>query len=53
MADLFEIYQDNITSVFYQIGRILDNINLKSSDKSESLINEAETHIKEAERIVT
>ena len=52
MSDLFDIYQENIKSVFSKILKILDNVDIYSSDKSEQSLNEADSHLKEAERIV-
>jgi hypothetical protein len=52
MSELFEIYQDNIKILFGKITRILDNISLYTNDKVEQALNEAETHIKESERLI-
>lgn len=52
MSELLDIYQDNIKNVFTKINRILDNLNMYSSDKCEIAINEADTHLKEAERLI-
>jgi hypothetical protein len=52
MSELFDIYQDNIKTVFSRITRILDNINTLSSDKAQIALDEAEVSLKEAERLV-
>jgi vacuolar-type H+-ATPase subunit E/Vma4 len=52
MSDLIEIYQENIKTIYTRVGKLLDNINNQSSDKTDNTIIEAENGIKEAERIV-
>lgn len=52
MSELFDIYQDNIKILFGKINRILDNLSLYSNEKLEEALNEAETHIKESDRLI-
>jgi hypothetical protein len=52
MSDLLDIYQENIKNVFSKISKILENLNMYSSEKAESAINEAEAHLKEADRLI-
>lgn len=52
MSDLFDIYQDNIKNLFGKINRILDNLSLYSNEKLEEALNDAETHIKESDRLI-
>lgn len=52
MSELFEIYQENIKTVFGKLTRILNSLSTLSTDKVEIGISEAETCIKEAERLV-
>jgi ElaB/YqjD/DUF883 family membrane-anchored ribosome-binding protein len=49
---LFDIYQDNLKSIFSKINKTLENINFVSNDKADSVITEAEANIKEADKIV-
>ena len=42
----------NINTIFFRVGKLLDNVNIQSTDKSENTINEADTSLKEADRIV-
>jgi hypothetical protein len=52
MSELFDIYQENIKTLFHKISRILDNISINSSDKAELVLTEADSHLKESERLV-
>ena len=52
MTELFEIYQENIKILFGKITRILDNVNTFSNDKIDQSLNEADAHVKEAERLI-
>jgi hypothetical protein len=49
---LFDIYQDNLKAIFNKINKILDNCSTASNDKSDSYLNEADSNIKEADKIV-
>lgn len=53
MSDLVDIYQDNTKTILSRIGKLLENMNIQTEDKSESTMMEVENSIKEAERIVT
>lgn len=52
MTELSNIYQDNIKIAFNRITKILDSLNTLSTDKSSELLSEADSHLKEAERLV-
>ncbi len=52
MTELSNIYQDNIKIAFNRITKILDSITTSSTEKTSDLLNEAESHYKEAERLV-
>jgi exonuclease VII small subunit len=49
---LFDIYQDNIKAIFNKQNKLLDSLMAASYEKGESIINEADQNIKEAEKIV-
>lgn len=52
MSDLFDIYQENIKSIFGKVLKTLDNIQIYSNEKAETALVEADSHLKEADRIV-
>ncbi len=52
MTELFDIYQDNIKTVFSKLTKILENIPIYSNETTEKALQEADTHIKEAERLI-
>jgi len=52
MTELSNIYQENIKIAFGRITKILDTVTTSSTEKSLELITEAETHFKEADRLV-
>jgi hypothetical protein len=49
---LFDIYQDNLKSIFTKVNKMIDNTNIVSNDKAETILSEADTSIKEADKIV-
>lgn len=52
MSELVQIYQENIKTIFNRVGKILDNNIILQSEKGEKTIQDAESSIKEAERII-
>ena len=49
---LFDIYQDNIKTIFNKQNKLLDSLTNASFEKSECIVSEVEQNIKEAEKIV-
>lgn len=52
MSDLIDIYKENINTIFNRTGKILDNLSHLPNEKVADSISEAESGIREAERIV-
>jgi hypothetical protein len=50
---LFDIYQDNLKSVFTKVNKLLESTNVVSNEKAESVLSDADTQIKEADKIVS
>ncbi len=52
MTELSNIYQENIKIALGRISKILDTVTTSSTEKSTEILAEADTHFKEAERLV-
>lgn len=52
MSELFDIYQQNISSIFKKINKNIDNLNISKTEKVEFELSEADKNIKEADKIV-
>ncbi len=50
---LFDIYQENIKTIFNKQNKLLDNMLTSSSEKGDAIASEAEQNLKEAEKIVS
>jgi hypothetical protein len=53
MSDLFSLYEDSLNIVLRKITTVVENIPNLSKEKTESALEDANTNIKEAEKIVT
>lgn len=52
MSDLFSIYEDSLNSVLRNITSVIEIMHNLSKEKTESALNETNSNVKEAERIV-
>jgi hypothetical protein len=52
MSDLFNIYEDSLNSTFNKITTIINTMQNLSKEKTESAINEANSHLQEAQSLI-
>lgn len=52
MSEIIEIYEDNLKILFSRLSKIFGNINIQSREQAKSSLSEAETNLKEADKIV-
>jgi hypothetical protein len=52
MSDLFSLYEDSLNMVLRKITTVIESIPNLSKEKTESALEDANSNIKEAEKIV-